>query len=301
MRVFEKLKSAFKKISTKTITEKNLDTIFHEFKIELVRNDVAYKTAEDICNVLKDEELLGKEVGRLTRVKNVTKDIMKEAIIKILSNSESIDLLELIKKKNEKGSPAILVMLGVNGTGKTTTIAKLTHYFQKNNLSVVLAAGDTFRAGSIEQLQKHADKLKVKLIKHEYGSDAASVAFDAVNHAEAKNINVVLVDTAGRMETNKNLMEEMKKIIRVAEPDLKIFIANLLVGNDAHMQAETFNNEIGIDASILNMADADVKGGATLSVANITGKPILFLGNGQSYDDLMPFEPEKFAEMIFKY
>ena len=298
--MFEKLKSAFKKISTKTISEKNLDSIFHEFKIELVRNDVAYKTAEDICNVLKEESLLGKEVGRLTRIKSLTTDMMKQAIIKILSNAEPIDLLEFVKKKNEAGSPAILVMLGVNGTGKTTTIAKLTHYFQKHKLSVVLAAGDTFRAGSIEQLQKHADKLKVKLIKHEYGSDAASVAFDAVNHAEAKKINVVMIDTAGRMETNKNLMEEMKKIIRVAEPDLKIFIANLLVGNDAHMQAETFNNEIGIDASILNMADADIRGGATLSVSNITGKPILFLGNGQSYDDLMIFEPEKFADLIFK-
>ncbi len=299
--MFEKLKSAFKKVSSKTITEKNLESIFQEFKIELVRNDVAYKTAEDICKVLKDEELLGKEVGRLTRIKSLTSDMMKQAIIKILSQSEPIDLLEFIKKKNQQGSPAILVMLGVNGTGKTTTIAKLTYFFQKNNLSVVLAAGDTFRAGSIEQLQKHADKLKVKLIKHKYGSDSASVAFDAVSHAEAKKINVVLIDTAGRMETNKNLMEEMKKIIRVAEPDLKIFIANLLVGNDAHMQAETFNNEIGIDASILNMADADVKGGATLSVANITGKPILFLGNGQSYDDLMPFDPQKFAEMIFKF
>ena len=298
--MFEKLKSTFKKISTKTISDKNLESIFHEFKIELVRNDVAYKTAEDICRVLKDEELLGREVGRLTRIKTLTTDMMKQAIIKILSNSETIDLLEFIRKKNEAGNPAILLMLGVNGTGKTTTIAKLTHYFQKNNLSVVLAAGDTFRAGSIEQLQKHADKLKVKLIKHEYGSDAASVAYDAVNHAEAKKINVVLIDTAGRMETNKNLMEEMKKIIRVAEPDLKIFIGNLLVGNDAHMQAETFNNEIGIDASILNMADADIKGGATLSVANITGKPILFLGNGQSYDHLMPFEPKKFADMIFK-
>jgi len=298
--VFEKLKSAFKKISKKTISEKNLESIFHEFKIELVRNDVAYKTAEDICTVLKDEELLGKEVGRLTRIKSLTTDMMKQAIIKILSNSEPINLLEFVKKKNEGGNPAILVMLGVNGTGKTTTLAKLTHYFQKNKLSVVLAAGDTFRAGSIEQLQKHAEKLKVKLIKHEYGSDAASVAFDAVSHAEAKKINVVMIDTAGRMETNKNLMEEMKKIIRVAEPDLKIFIANLLVGNDAHMQAETFNNEIGIDASILNMADADIKGGATLSVANITGKPILFLGNGQSYDDLMQFVPEEFADMIFK-
>lgn len=298
--MFEKLKSAFKKISTKTLTDKNVDSILDEFKIELVRNDVAYKTAEEICNILKDSELIGKEVGRLTRIKSLTTDMMKRSIVQILSLAKSFDLIDFVKEKNAQGSPAILLMLGVNGTGKTTTIAKLTRYFQKNNLSVVLAAGDTFRAGSIEQLSKHAEKLKVKCIKHKYGSDAASVAFDAVSHAEAKNINVVLIDTAGRMETNKNLMNEMKKIIRVAEPDLKIFIASLLVGNDAYMQAETFNNEVGIDASILNMADADVRGGATLSVAHITKKPILFLGNGQSYDNLMPFEPEKFADLIFQ-
>ena len=298
--MFEKLKTAFKKISTKTITDKNVDSILDEFKIELVRNDVAYKTAEEICQILKDSELIGKEVGRLTRIKSITTEIMQKTLTKILSYAKPMDLLEFVKEKNAKDSPAILLMLGVNGTGKTTTIAKLTRFFQKNNLTVVLAAGDTFRAGSIEQLSKHAENLKVKCIKHEYGSDAASVAYDAVNHAEAKKINVVLIDSAGRMETNKNLMNEMKKIVRVAEPDLKIFVASLLVGNDAHMQAETFNNEIGIDASILNMADADIKGGATLSVAHITQKPILFLGNGQSYDDLMPFEPEKFAEMIFQ-
>ncbi|NHI92879.1 MAG: signal recognition particle-docking protein FtsY [Candidatus Lokiarchaeota archaeon] len=298
--MFEKLKSAFKKISTKTITDKNIDSILDEFKIELVRNDVAYKTAEEICNILKKEELIGKEVGRLTRIKTLTIETMKNILIKVLSQAKTIDLLEFVKEKNAQGGPAILLMLGVNGTGKTTTIAKLTNFFQKNNLTVVLAAGDTFRAGSIEQLSKHAENLKVKCIKHEYGSDSASVAYDAINHAESKNINVVLIDTAGRMETNKNLMNEMKKIIRVSEPHLKIFVASLLVGNDAHMQADIFNKEVGIDASILNMADADIKGGATLSVAHITKKPILFLGNGQSYDDLMPFEPEKFAEMIFQ-
>ncbi|MHA1785391.1 MAG: signal recognition particle-docking protein FtsY [Candidatus Helarchaeota archaeon] len=297
--MFEKLKSAFKKVTTKTITDKNVDSIFNELKIELVRNDVAYKTAEQICDNLKREELIGKEVGRMTRIKSLTTESLKKTIVKILSGSNTIDLIKFVKEKNEQGSPAILLLLGVNGTGKTTTVAKLTRYFQKNNYSVVLAACDTFRAGSIEQLQKHAEKLKVKCIKHDYGSDAASVAYDAVSHAEAKNVNVVLIDTAGRMETNKNLINEMKKIIRVAEPHLKIFVASLLVGNDAYMQAETFNNEVGIDASILNMADADIKGGATLSVAHITKKPILFLGNGQSYDDLMPFNAEKFAEMIF--
>ena len=298
--MFEKLKSAFKKISTKTLSDKNVDSILEEFKIELVRNDVAYKTASEICEILKESELIGKEVGRLTRIKNLTTDMMKKSLVKILSYAKPIDLLKFVKEKNAQGGPAILLMLGVNGTGKTTTIAKLTRFFQKNGLTVVLAAGDTFRAGSIEQLSKHAQKLNVKCIKHEYGSDAASVAYDAVSHAEAKKVNVVLIDTAGRMETNKNLMNEMKKIIRVAEPHLKIFIASLLVGNDAYMQAETFNNEVGIDASILNMMDADIKGGATLSVAHITQKPILFLGNGQSYDDLMPFDPEKFAEMIFQ-
>lgn len=298
--MFEKLKTSFKKIAIKKLDDQNLEKVLDDFKIELVRNDVAYQAAEEICDLVKKKELVGKELGRHKSVKKLTRNALKEALTQILTPQIPIDFLKLIEDINNNGSPAILVFLGINGTGKTTTIAKISYFLKKRGKSVVLAAADTFRAGSIEQLDKHAKKLKVKIIKREYGADSASVAFDAVNHAQSQDINVVLIDTAGRMETNRNLMDEVQKICRVSEPDLKIFVASLLVGNDAYLQAETFNKEVGIDASILNMADADIKGGATISVAFTTKKPIIFLGNGQKYGDLMEFTPEKFIDIIFQ-
>ncbi|MHA1381384.1 MAG: signal recognition particle-docking protein FtsY [Candidatus Helarchaeota archaeon] len=301
--MFDKIKGAFKgfteKISKKTLSEKDLDKNLNDLKINLIRNDVAYQATEEICNSIK-QGLTGEKVGRLEKTKNISYSALKNTLLNILTPENPIDLLKLCEEKNNQGEPLILLFLGINGTGKTTTIAKLVKYFQKHKYSCVLAAADTFRAGSIEQLGKHANNLNVRIIKHDYGSDPASVAFDAINHATSKKINIVLIDTAGRMETNKNLMAEMDKICRVAEPDLKIFVASLLVGNDAYEQIKIFNDKIGIDASILNMADADVKGGAIISVAYVSKKPILFLGNGQSYDDLIPFEPEKYIEMILK-
>ena len=301
--MFDKLKGAFKgffkKITTKTLTEKELDKKLNELKINLIRNDVAVQAADEISNSIK-QELSGEKVGRLEKVKNLSFEALKEALLNMLTPDNPIDLLKLCEEKKKSGEPLVLLFLGINGTGKTTTIAKLVKFFQDHKYSSVLAAADTFRAGSIEQLGKHAINLDVRLIKHEYGSDPASVAFDAINHAISKHVNVVLIDTAGRMETNKNLMAEMSKICRVAEPDLKIFVASLLVGNDAYEQVKVFNEKIGIDASILNMADADVKGGAIISVAHISNKPILFLGNGQTYSDLAPFEPIKYVEMILE-
>jgi len=301
--VFDKLKGAFKgfyqKITTKTLSEKDLDTKLNELKINLIRNDVAVQATDEICESIK-KDLTGEKIGRLEKVKNVSFQALKKAILNMLTHENQIDLLKLCEEKKNKNEPLILLFLGINGTGKTTTIAKLVNFFQKHKYTCVIAAADTFRAGSIEQLEKHAKNLNVRLIRHDYGSDPASVAFDAINHAISKGINVVLIDTAGRMETNKNLMAEMGKIVRVAEPDLKIFVASLLVGNDAYEQIKVFNEKIGIDASILNMADADVKGGAIISVGHVSGKPILFLGNGQSYNDLLPFEPEKYVEMILE-
>ncbi|MFX1452733.1 MAG: signal recognition particle-docking protein FtsY [Promethearchaeota archaeon] len=299
--MFDKLKGAFKgfyqKITTKTLSEKNLEKNLDELKFNLIKNDVAVPAAEEICNSIK-KDLSGEKVGRLEKIKNISFTVLKNTILDMLTPEIPIDLLKLCAEKKERGEPLILLFLGINGTGKTTTIAKLVKFFRDNNYSSVLAAADTFRAGSIEQLGKHASNLNVRLIKHEYGSDPASVAFDAINHAISKNVNVVLIDTAGRMETNKNLMQEMKKICRVAEPDLRIFVASLLVGNAAYEQIKKFTSEVGVDASILNMADADIKGGAIISVAYISKKPILFLGNGQSYDNLVSFEPEKYLEMI---
>ena len=225
-------------------------------------------------------------------------EALKQAIYEILSIDENFDLIEKIIEKQTDEKPYIILVLGVNGTGKTTTIAKLAHYFKNNNFSSVVAASDTFRAGAIEQLSKHMKNVGIRVIKHEYKSDPASVAFDAINHAKAKNVDVVLVDTAGRQVTDKNLMVELQKIVRVAEPDLKIFIGDSLAGNDALFQAKEFKKNIGIDANILTKNDADANGGAALSISFETKKPIIFIGTGQGYDDLEEFSKEKFVASI---
>jgi len=192
----------------------------------------------------------------------------------------------------------VIVFLGVNGTGKTTTMAKIAHYLKKHDFSTVAAAADTFRAGAIEQLSYHMVNVDIKVIKHEYKSDPASVAYDAIEHAKAKGINVVLIDTAGRQVSDKNLMKELEKIVRVSEPDLIIFVGDSLAGNDALFQAKEFKKNIGIDANILTKLDADSKGGAALSISFETKKPIIFVGVGQEYKDLEPFDRDLFVSNI---
>lgn len=303
--MFEKLRSGLQgvveKISTKTLSEDKLDDVLDSLKIILIQNDVAFSVADEIGELLK-KQLTGEKVGRHKSTKKFVYSSLRNAILEILT-VEGIDLLELAKKSREQGQPLAIVFLGVNGTGKTTTLAKLSHLFQKKGLSVVLAASDTFRAGSIEQIEIHAKRLGVKVIKHKYGSDSAAVAFDAVSHASAKNIDVVLIDTAGRMQTNKNLMGEMEKIVRVLKriEDAKVitvFVGDSLAGNDAVEQAREFNESVGIDASILTKVDADAKGGAAISIAYVTKRPIVFIGIGQNYQDLDAFHPQKFAEKI---
>lgn len=180
----------------------------------------------------------------------------------------------------------------------TTSIAKIAHFLKKSNLKVVLAAADTFRAASIEQLSEHAEKLKVPIIKHDYNADPAAVGFDAIKYAKNHKIDVVLIDTAGRMHTKANLLEEMKKIERVTKPDLKIFVAESIAGNDATEQAKTFNEAIEIDGTILSKVDVDEKGGTIISVSHATGKPIFYLGIGQELDDLELFNKQKFIESL---
>ena len=184
------------------------------------------------------------------------------------------------------------MFVGINGSGKTTTIAKLAKKMQNNNLKCVIAAADTFRAAAIQQLQEHADKLGIKLIKHDYGADPAAVAFDAVKYAEAHSIDIVLIDTAGRLHSNKNLMDELKKVVKVAKPDLKIFVGESIAGNDCIEQVQKYSEMVGIDAIILTKADVDEKGGTAISVSYVTNKPIIYLGVGQDYKDLKEFEPD---------
>jgi fused signal recognition particle receptor len=285
------------KITHKSISEKNLDDAFADLQMALLSNDVAFEAAERINERVK-ELLEGEQISRLQSKKEVIREALSTAILDALTPETPIDLFALLEQRKQEKEPLKVMFLGVNGTGKTTTIAKFTHMLQKRGYSVVLACADTFRAGSAEQLQTHANRLKVRVLSRPYGSDPASVAFDAINHARARNIDVVLIDTAGRMQTDKNLMSELAKIHRVAEPDLVIFVGDALAGNDAIEQAKTFNEKIGIDAAVLTKVDADAKGGAALSIAVATGKPIIFVGVGQEYPDLEAFNPEWFSQKI---
>ena len=273
------------KIITTKISEEQFNNLFWELELGLMENNVAMEVIEKIKSDLK-EELVEKPIKR-GRVEETVALSLKNSI-ESLFESSNFNLIEEIKNKAEK--PYVIAFFGINGSGKTTSIAKLANMLKEKNISCVLAAGDTFRAASIEQLQLHADKIGVKLIRHNYGSDPAAVAFDAIKHAKSKNIDAVLIDTAGRMHSNANLIDEMKKIIRVAKPNLKIFVGESITGNDCVEQAKTFNEAVGIDGIILAKADIDEKGGAAVSVSYITKKPILFLGVGQEYSDLKEFD-----------
>jgi fused signal recognition particle receptor len=292
--MLEKLKNAFSSFVKKTLTEKKLDKAINELRLLLLSNDVAIDTADEICNRIT-ESFKNEQIGRLTSTPKMLFEVLKETITEILTPEEDIDLIKEIKKKS---SPYVIVFLGVNGTGKTTTMAKIAHFLKKNGFSIVAAASDTFRAAAIEQLSYHMDKVGIRVIKHKYKSDPASVAYDAIEHAKAKKIDVVLVDTAGRQVTDKNLMIEIQKICRVAQPDLILFVGDSLAGNDALFQAKEFKKHVGIDANILTKLDADAKGGAALSISFETKKPILYVGTGQSYESLMPFDRELFISNI---
>lgn len=274
------------KIITTKINEGQFEKLFWDLELALMENNVAVEVIEKIKKDL-NEELVEKPIKR-TKVEETIQHTLKGSIQDLFVNN--LNLLEEISSKKEK--PYVVAFFGINGSGKTTSIAKLAHMLKEKKISCVLAASDTFRAASIEQLQQHADKLGVKLIKHDYGSDPAAVAFDAIKHAKAKNIDAVLIDTAGRMHSNVNLIDELKKITRVAKPDLKIFVGESIAGNDCVEQAKTFNEAVGIDGIILAKADVDEKGGAAVSVSYVTKKPILYLGTGQKYGDLQAFEPE---------
>jgi len=301
--MFEKLKSGLKglvnKVTTTELKTENLRPVLTEFKISFADNDVAFPVAERICDEM-EKRLDGVQVKRLGDRKKIVENNLREVLLEIMLPNNRIDLLKAVKEKRGKDEPFVIVFVGINGTGKTTTIAKIAHFLNKKGFSAVLACSDTYRAGSIEQLEEHARRLGMKMITNKYGADPAAVAYDTISHAKAHGIDVVLIDTAGRMQTNRNLMSELEKVKRVVKPDLTILTVDSLTGNDAVMQAEEFHKSVGIDATILTKVDADVKGGSALSVTYVTKKPILFIGTGQTYDDLEEFDPQKFVQMIMK-
>jgi fused signal recognition particle receptor len=279
--------------SGKRISEEKLDDLLWELEIGLLESDVAYTVIESIKKDIKDE--LRKVPLKRGNINDIVESVLRHAISHVLE-SNKFNFLEFIEKREK---PIVIMFVGVNGSGKTLSIAKMATLLKNEGYSSVMAAGDTFRAGAIEQLGIHANKVGVKLVKHGAGADPAAVAFDSIEHAKAKHKDVVLLDTAGRMQTNVNLMDEMAKIKRVAQPDLILFVGDALSGNDAVEQAKRFNEIVGIDGVILTKVDTDAKGGSALSVAYTIGKPLLFIGVGQKYDEQIPFDAQWMINNIF--
>ena len=287
----------FSFVREKTIQEKHVDDILFELEMELLQGDVAMEVATEVVEGVKNN-LVGKKIKRSNDITEYTFYALRDAVEEIISIPGK-SMTEMIEEKKAQGEPLVVMFVGINGTGKTTTIGKLANYYLKKGYTPVIAASDTFRAGAIEQVTYHADNVGVKIIKHQKGSDPAAVAFDAVEHAKAQGKELVLIDTAGRMQTNTNLMDEMKKIKRVSKPDLVIFVGDALTGNDATEQAKKFNDAIDIDGVILTKADADSKGGASLSIGYVINKPIMFLGVGQGYDDIKEYDAEWMLNQLF--
>jgi fused signal recognition particle receptor len=301
--VFEKLRtrvsSLVNKVATTELKADQLHPILEDFKLSLIENDVAMSVSDHICEEM-EKRLNGIQVKRLEDRKKIVERKLQEILLEIMTTKDRINLLESVGKKRKTNTPYVIVFVGINGTGKTTSIAKVAKLLMREGYSVILACSDTYRAGSIEQLEEHAKRLGVRMIKHKYGADPAAVAYDAISHAKAHGINAVLIDTAGRIQTNRNLMNELAKIKRIITPDFTVLTVDALTGNDAVMQAEEFHKSVSIDGTILTKVDADVKGGSALSVTYVTGKPILFIGIGQEYEDLQEFSPEQFTQMVLR-
>ena len=289
----KKLKGLPAKVREKELTGGDIDSFISESEAGLLQANVALEVIDFFRETLK-KELADQKIKRGT-TEETLKAAFGKALLKIIDQG-SLDLEKLAKTKK----PLTMMFLGFNGSGKTTSIAKTAQFLKDKKLKPVLAAADTFRAASIEQLDVHAKNLKLKVIKHKYGSDPAAVVFDAIKHAKAGKLDFVLADTAGRTHIDKNLLDELKKIVRVNKPDLKILVVDSLTGNDAVDQAKKYNEAVGVDAVILTKLDVNKKGGSILSVAYAIKKPILFLGTGQGYQDLQPFEPKSFVKDLLE-
>ncbi len=275
-------------VTEKELEESDVDPILEEFRLKLLKNNVSLDVAEEIEEELKSS-LVGKEVGR-TNVEETVEESFKEKLIELMDDSFDLD-----KNLEEAENPPVVFLIGFNGSGKTTTAAKLADIYKDRG--VVLGAGDTFRAASIEQLQEHGDNLDVKVVTHEYESDPAAVGYDTVEHAE-KNDKIALVDTAGRSHSDSNLMDELEKMVHVNDPDVSFLIVDALAGNDVLEQAVAYEGMF--DAIIVTKMDVDEKGGAIISLSHKSGKPVAFIGTGQGYDDIKEFDKEEFVENIME-
>jgi len=299
--LFDKLRAQFSnfydRVTKTELQGRDLDKVLDEFQLSLVENDVAVSVADYVANELK-EKLKDVQFARFSDPRKGVKTILGDVLLSVLDRAGRLDLFDFIEKKRKAGEPAVIVFVGINGTGKTTSIAKLAYVLQKRGLTCVLAASDTYRSGAIEQLAEHARRIGVRMIQHQYQGDPAAVAYDAVNYARAHGVNAVLIDTAGRMGTNTNLLEEMRKIVRVTKPDLTILVVDALTGNDAVEQGKVFSQAVKIDGIILAKLDADTKGGNAISLSYIMGRPVTLVGTGQGYDDLEPFQPQNIVKNL---
>ena len=275
------------------IDEEDLQSHLDDLEFALLGSDVELQAAREILDGV-EENLVGETRRRLESTGNLVQDALREALYDVIS----VGQFDFDGRVQEADKPFVIIFTGVNGVGKTTTIAKMAQYFEERGLSTVLANGDTFRAGANEQLEQHAENLDKRVISHEKGSDPAAVIYDAVEYADANEVDVVLGDTAGRLHTSDGLMDQLAKIDRVIEPDMTLFVDEAVAGQDAVTRAREFDDASDIDGTVLTKADADSQGGAAISIAHVTGKPILFLGTGQEYDDLERFDPERIVDQL---
>ena len=299
--MFENLRSAFsnvaKSFSEKELTEKDINDMLEQLEISLLESDVATEVIDSLKLDLK-KMLVGTKIDKHD-VELFVKKSLIDSISGLFDATDKIDVLERINTKKKTQEPYLILFVGINGTGKTTTLAKFAYMLQQSKISVVVAAADTYRAGAIEQLKEHANRLNLKIVAQNYGADPAAVAKDAVLYAKSHKVDCVLIDTAGRMQTSKNLMDQIAKISKVVNPDLKLFVGDSLAGNDTVNQAREFYQHTKFDGAILTKSDADARGGAALSIVKVTNTPILFVGVGQEYQDLKPFDKELFIETVF--
>ncbi|MBM3228840.1 signal recognition particle-docking protein FtsY [Candidatus Parvarchaeota archaeon] len=276
-----------------TITESDVSDLLDSLELSLLEGDVSYEVSQDIVSSLRSR-LIGTKLPK-SNLSGSIQSIIREVLVKTMTPQCSFDLMESAKGAKK---PYKILFVGPNGAGKTTTMAKLAKAFQAAGLSCVFAAADTFRAAAIEQLEVHAGRLGIHAVKSQYGADPASVAFDAIKYAQGHGIDAVLIDSSGRQDTNANLLAELKKIVRIASPDAKIYIGESLAGNSVVAQVGAFNQAIGLDAVILTKLDCDPKGGCAISITKATGVPVIFVGTGQSYSDLKKFNPDEIASEL---
>ena len=277
------------------IEEDDLEGPLQDLEMALLASDVEVEVADEVVDSVR-ESLLGEKKHWRDSKGALIDDALRDALVDVVE----VDGLEFDTYVRDADKPVVIIFTGVNGVGKTTTIAKIAKRLEDRGFSSVMANGDTYRAGANEQLQEHAEALDKKVITHEQGGDPAAVIYDAVEYAEANDVDVVLGDTAGRLHTSDDLMNQLAKIDRVVDPDLTLFVDESVAGQDATNRAREFNDAAEFDGVVLTKADADSGGGAAVSVAHVTGKPIVFLGTGQGYDDLREFDPEGFVDELLE-